>query len=191
MTDKITIRFLKPSDIYPQMLQSFHHKQVISNKWIKKEEHYELIDTHEVREWDTDKRVWITQYLCQQMNRGGFALGAFCGNRMVGFASLDGILKGIPEKYANLTMLFVDDEWRRQGIGKGLFKQICLCAEKMKADKVFISAIPSFDTISFYLKLGCTDAQYIVDSFVDTQQDRYLEYSLKETHNVISSDVDI
>lgn len=180
MTDNIILRVLKPSDIHPQMLQAFHHKQVISSKWIKKEDRYELMDTYEVREWDSGKRVWITQYLWQQMHRGGFVVGAFCDNRMVGFASLDGVLKGIPEKYANLTMLFVDDEWRRQGIGKALFEQICLCAGKMKADKIFISAIPSFDTISFYLKLGCTDAQYVIESFVDTQQDRYLEYALKD-----------
>ena len=73
---------------------------------------------------------------------------------MVGFASLDGILRGESEKYANLTMLFVDDEWKRQGIGKRLFRRICICAQSMNADKIFITTIPSHDTISFYWNMG-------------------------------------
>lgn len=179
MIDSIAIRLLTPSDIYPEMLESFKHKQIISNKWVKTGDHYELAKANEVREWSKDKRVWISQYLCQQMNRGGFAAGAFSHSQMVGFSCLDGILQGILEKYVNLTMFFVDDEWRRKGIGKELFKQMCLCAENMKADKIFISAIPSYETISFYFNMGCSDAQYIIDSFVDTENDRYLEYDLK------------
>ncbi len=178
MTDNITIRVLTPSDIYPEMLESFNRKQIISDKWVKNGERYELTKSYEVREWSCEKRIWISQYLYQQINRGGFAVGAFFNSKIVGFACLDGILQGISEKYANLTMLFVDDEWRRNGIGKKLFKQMCLCAEHMKADRIFISAIPSYDTISFYFNMGCLDAKYIVDSFVDTENDRYLEYNL-------------
>ena len=178
MTDNITIRLLTPSDIYPEMLESFNHKQIISDKWVKNGERYELTKTYEVREWSNEKRIWISQYLYQQMNRGGFAAGAFSNGKIAGFACLDGILQGISEKYVNLTMLFVDDEWRRNGIGKKLFKQMCLCAEHMKADRIFISAIPSYDTISFYFNMGCLDAEYIVQSFVDTENHRYLEYNL-------------
>lgn len=179
MTETITIRFLTPSDIYPEMLESFNHKQIISDKWVKNEKGYELTKTCEVREWNSKKRIWISQYLYQQMNRGGFAAGAFSNSKIVGFACLDGILQGISEKYVNLTLLFVDDEWKRKGIGKRLFREMCLCAEDMGADKIFISAIPSYDTISFYFNMGCLDAEYIVESFVDTENDRYLEYNLK------------
>lgn len=177
MVNDISIRLLTPSDLSPQMLQSFNHRQVISQKWVKHGEHYELTKTNEIREWDADKRVWIPQYLSQQLEKGGAVVGAFSDNQIVGFASLDGVLQG-PEKYCNLTMLFVDDKWRRKGIGKKLFKQICCCAKNIHADKIFISAIPSYDTISFYLNLGCSDAEYAIDSFVDTEYDRYLEYTL-------------
>lgn len=178
MIDTITTRLLTSSDIYPEMLDSFKHKQIISNKWIKNKDHYELTKTNEVREWSDDKKIWISQYLYQQMNRGGFAAGAFFNNKIVGFSCLDGILQGISEKYVNLTMLFVDDEWRRKGVGKNLFHQMCLYAEDMKADKIFISAIPSYETVAFYFNMGCSDARYIIDSFVDTENDRYLEYDL-------------
>ena len=179
MSETITTRLLTFSDIFPEMLDSFKHKQIISDKWVKNGDHYELTKTNEVREWSDDKKIWISQYLYQQMNRGGFAVGAFFNNKIVGFSCLDGILQGISEKYVNLTMLFVDDKWKRKGIGKKLFKQMCLCAEKMKADKIFISAIPSYETVAFYSVMGCSDAREIINIFVDTENDRYLEYDLK------------
>lgn len=179
MISNIIIRLLTPSDTYPEMLGTFQHRQIILNKWVKNGESYELTKAYEIREWSKEKKIWISQYLCQQMNRGGFIVGAFLNNQIVGFACLDGILRGVPEKYVNLTMLFIDDNWRRKGIGKKLFQQMCLYAKNMEADKIFISAIPSYDTISFYFNMGCSDAQYIIDSFIDTEEDRYLEYDLK------------
>ena len=77
MVNDISIRLLTPSDLSPQMLQSFNHRQVISQKWVKHGEHYELTKTNEIREWDVDKRVWIPQYLSQQLERGGAVVGAF------------------------------------------------------------------------------------------------------------------
>lgn len=182
MIDHIVIRLLTPSDLCPEMLESFRHKQTISEKWVKNGDHYELTSTDEVREWSKEKRIWIPQYLRQQLNRGGCAAGAFCDGRIVGFACVDGIVQGATEKYANLTMLFVDDTWRRKGIGKKLFRQMCLCAAKIGADKIFISAIPASDTISFYCSMGCSDAKCIIDGFIDTENDRYMEYDLSGTH---------
>ncbi len=179
MAGNIAIKSLKPSDIRPQMLVSFSHKQVISDKWVKDGGRYELIKSDEIREWSREKRVWISQYLTDQIVRGGFAVGAFYDDRIIGFSSIDGIVRGETEKYVNLTMLFVDDNWQRKGIGGSLFRQTCLCAQKTKADKIFISAIPSYDTISFYFRMGCSDAAYIIDDFVDTEHDRYLEFTLK------------
>ena len=48
----------------------------------------------------------------------------------------------------------------------------------MYADKLFISAIPSFETIAFYFNIGCGDAKEIISEYVDTDQDRYLEFVL-------------
>lgn len=76
-------------------------------------------------------------------------------------------------------MLFVDDRWKRNGVGRCLFCAICKHAGKMTADKLFISAIPAVETIAFYHSMGCEDAIEIIPEFVDTEQDRYLEYSLK------------
>lgn len=183
MNHQITIKTLTPKEMHPGMLKDFNHKQRISEKYIKETDQYKLVKTDELRQWSEEKRVRLSRYLCQQSDRDGAVLGAFSPEgRLVGFASLDGILREAADqsRYANLTMLFVDDAWKRQGIGKRLFEQICQCARDRKADKLFISAISSYDTIAFYFSMGCVDAKAIVDSFIDTEEDRYLEYVLKK-----------
>lgn len=49
----------------------------------------------------------------------------------------------------------------------------------MMADKLFISAIPAVETIAFYFSMGCEDTMEMIPEYVDTEQDRYLEYLLK------------
>ena len=157
------------------MLRTFQHKQLITQKWEKSGDLWQLVSASELREWNDDKREWIPQYLSQQIDRGGSAIGAFVENEIVGFGCVDGILDG---KYANLSMLFVDDDWKRKGIGKTLFQSLCRCAAEIGAEKMFISAISSCETVSFYLHMGCVDAEEIIAEFVDTEQDRYLEFDL-------------
>ena len=57
-----------------------------------------------------------------------------------------------------------------------LFQNAYQYAMILGAEKIFISAIPSVDTIAFYFKMGCVDADEVVSSFVDSKDDRYLEY---------------
>ena len=173
------IKSLNIADISLDLLIHFSHEQMITQKWIKNDGEWKLCDTSELREWSLEKRVWITEYMCQQINRGGTVLGTFYNNILVGFCCLDGILSGKSAKYANLTMLFVDDNWKRNGIGKILFQEARRYAMALGAEKIFISAIPSAETIAFYFKMGCVDTKEIIEEFVDTENDRYLEYNLK------------
>lgn len=194
------IRSLSTLEIVDDFLMDFHHEQKIGIKWEKDNDKWIMAETDILREWDAEKRKWIPVYLREQINRGGFVLGAFQGNRLAGFCSIDGVLHeaGLSAptqgsggdmpfykadrkyRYANLTMLFVDDEMKRNGIGKALFQGIKKCARALQADKLFISAIPAVDTIAFYFKMGCSDAEEIILPFVDTEEDRYLEYLLTE-----------
>ena len=166
------------SDITPDMLLKFNHSQIITKKWVNSNSKWKLVEAPDLREWDKEKRIWITEYLCQQIERGGSTVAAFDGDDLVGFCCIDGYLSGKTAKYANLTMLFVDDKWKRKGIGRKLFHEICMNAAKMGADKLFISAIPSFETIAFYFDMGCEDAKEMILEYIDTEYDRYLEYSL-------------
>lgn len=175
----IKVVALTVNDIPSDMLFNFDHHQIITQKWISSNNEWELAEVYDLREWNKDKRLWITQYLRQQIERGGSVVAAFNEDVLVGFCCVDGSLMGETARYANVTMLFADDKWKRKGVGKKLFYEICKCAKKMKADKLFISAIPSFETVAFYFNMGCEDAKEIIPEYTDTEQDRYLEYTLE------------
>lgn len=176
----ITVKSLSFSDISDNFLTDFSHKQQITAKWEKSNNKWVTVETDVLREWDTEKRKWIPSYLREQTERGGFVLGAFNDDELVGFSSVDGILLGERSKYANLTMLFVDDRFKRKGIGTLLFHCIKSCAADLNAEKLFISAIPSVDTIAFYFSMGCSDADEIIPQFIDNDEDRCLEFPLIE-----------
>ena len=179
----IEITDLNAADIASDMLKSFHHHQIIKKKWVYAGNNWALVDTSDLREWSNEKRIWIPEYLRKQIERGGSVVGAFNGNVLVGFCCIDGFLIGKTAKYANLTMLFVNDESKRKGIGKSLFKAACDCAVKMNADKLFISAVPSLETIAFYFNMGCTDAKEMISEYIDTENDRCLEFRLRQGKN--------
>lgn len=173
------IENISSDSISTDMLINFRHYQIIDQKYRNINGRWEIAKVHELREWNAEKRIWIIKYLCEQIARGGSLVGAFFGDVLVGFCSVDGYLYGETAKYANLTMLFVDDEFKRKGVGKALFKAACKCALVNGADKLFISAIPSVETIAFYFNMGCVDAKEIITNYIDTEDDRYLEYKIR------------
>lgn len=175
---QFVIKQLHTSDISPGLLGTFVHSQKITKKWVKENGAWELTNASILREWSAEKRIWITEYMRHQIDRGGITVGAFICEQLIGFCCVDGMVYGNSAKYANLTMLFVDDNWKRNGIGKFLLQEACEHAKKLGAAKIFISAIPSAETIAFYLKMGCVDATEIVDSFVDSEDDRHLELTV-------------
>lgn len=173
------IKQLQVSDIFPGLLDTFAHYQKITKKWVKTNNNWVIADVSLLREWGAEKKIWITEYMNQQIGRSGTTVGAFYKEQLVGFCCVNGVLSGVSAKYANLTMLFVDDEWKRNGIGKLLFQEARRHAIKLGAERIFISAIPSVETIAFYHKMGCCDANEIVEAFVDSEDDRYLEISVQ------------
>lgn len=173
------IKQLTIADITPGLLDGFVHCQKITRKWVKKNNVWELSEASILREWSNEKRIWIKEYMCQQIDRGGITVGAFFHKQLAGFCCVDGIVSGRLAKYANLTMLFVDDNWKRNGIGKLLLQEARKHACRLGAEKIFISAIPSQETIAFYFKMGCADASEIVEPFVDSEDDRYLYYQCR------------
>lgn len=176
----VEIKNLTTNDIPSDVLLNFRHREIITKKWINQNGQWNLVAASDLREWKQQKRIWISGYLCQQLERGGSVVAAYTGDTLVGFCCADGCLAGKTAKYANMTMLFVDDQWKRKGIGRKLFENICFCAKQMGAEKLFISAVPSFDTIAFYFAMGCVDAGEVIPEYVDTNEDRYLEFSLTD-----------
>ena len=162
--NKLSVTNFTASTIPDDFLKDFAHHQKITRKWVRTDAGWELEDASILREWDAEKRIWLAGYMREKIQNGGTVMAAF-----------------LPEgQLANLLLLFVDDRFKRHGIGRLLLQEACRYAKKLGAEKLFLSAIPSEDTIAFYQNMGCVDAKEIVNPFVDDEEDRLMEITTKD-----------
>jgi len=111
---------------------------------------------------------------------GGFAIGAFANDCMVGFISVNRDIFGVQFKHVLLDQLFVDNKHQGQGIGKELFRLAVEKAKEWDVDKFYICAGSSEDTLGFYKSLGCVPAAEINKKLAANDvNDLQLEYNLR------------
>ena len=115
--------------------------------------------------------------LKETFENGGFAVGAFDKEKLVGFCSINRGLFGKQYKYALLDQLFISNGYRGRGIGKTLFFMTVETAKSWEADKFYICAGSSEDTLAFYISLGCENAKEVNQAlFEQDENDIQLEY---------------
>jgi GNAT superfamily N-acetyltransferase len=117
--------------------------------------------------------------LQQTILDGGYALGAFDGERLIGIATLNRAEFGIQFKHVLFDQLFVSLEYRGKGVGKELFRYCVTQARKWMVDKIYICAGSAEETIAFYYAIGCIEAVKINQALYDEDpNDLQLEYTL-------------
>ncbi len=95
------------------------------------------------------------------LGRGGTAWGAFDGDRLVGVASIDGIPIDSSDDTINMPLLHVSNGYRRQGIGTRLFDLAADRAREMGARRMYVSGMPSENSIHFYTRRGCHSTDHV------------------------------
>ena len=85
------------------------------------------------------------------LHRGGVMLGAFDGQRLVGFAIYR---PDLSEETAELSALHVTKSHRRRGIGSALAGKIIQLAEADGAKKLYVSSAPTAAAVNFYKDHG-------------------------------------
>lgn len=80
-------------------------------------------------------------------------------NRMIGLAAVSNHPIGSTGQYRQLALLHVSADVRGNDIGRALFIRACGEARALGAQKLYISAHSSEETIAFYRRMGCTEAQ--------------------------------
>ena len=78
-------------------------------------------------------------------------LGAFDGDLLVGIA---GLCYNLTETMAQLTTMFVSNDYRRQGIATRLAAEIFRLAREGGATGLYVSATPSESAVGFYRSHG-------------------------------------
>lgn len=102
--------------------------------------------------------------------------GAFCGNALKGFASVESALFGSAQEYLDLSCIHISEDMRGKGIGSILFDTAKDWAKKKGGKKLYISSHSAVETQAFYNAMGCVDAQEYNQHHVELEPyDRQLE----------------
>jgi len=110
---------------------------------------------------------------------GGWVFGAFDGGKLVGVASLENRFRGNLHRYCKMDILFVSREHRRQGIASELMGKCLGAARKIGADRLYISATESKNTVDFYMKRGARPVEELdAELFRLEPEDIHLEVSV-------------
>jgi predicted N-acetyltransferase YhbS len=151
-----------------------HHVYYLENgKLVLKPEYYN------VQGWPPGEPEQYTPILVDCFNRGGSFYGLFDKAKLIGAAVLENKFIGQNKDRLQLKFLHISRSYRKQGLGKILFTQAVQKAKEMKAQKLYISATPSENTINFYLNLGCVVTPEIDEELFELEpEDIHLEYTI-------------
>ena len=137
----------------------------------------------EINWWDKNLPDGYENHLAalkEVFEEGGFVVGAFDGEKLIGFCCIYREIFGDLYKYVLLDQLFISTEYQRKGIGKKLF---FMCVEQAKirgADKFYICSGSAEETLAFYIALGCEEVKEINPEInEECENDIQLEYDFK------------
>lgn len=148
----------------------------IKNAWRKVNGEYKLVEIN----W-TDYELpnglpWHLEHFRNTLMNGGYAFGCFNNNILIGYCTLERDIFGVSSKYVLLDQLFVSKDFRNKRVGRHLVSMCMEQARKIGADKLFICAGSSENTIAFYKKIGCVDADEVrQDLYEEDPRDIQLE----------------
>ncbi len=134
-------------------------------------EHYDL------QGWLPGEPEQYTAIFVDCFDRGGTFYGMFQNTDLIGVAVLENKFIGKNKDQLQLTFLHISRTFRKQGLGKKLFRKAVEKAQEMNARKLYISATPSENTVNFYINAGCVVTQEIDQELFELEpEDIHLEY---------------
>ncbi|MDE6881370.1 MAG: GNAT family N-acetyltransferase [Oscillospiraceae bacterium] len=163
----------------PTSLDGFVRRQEVEECWRKRDGRWMLLPIAYVEDWNLEDRRRRAESILQCVKDGGIAYGAWEGEQLIGFAQLSGPRFGSREQYIDLARFHVSAPFRRQGIGKELFRRACQGARELGAKKLYISAHSAKEPMAAYYAYGCVEAEEIYWPLAKKEPcDVQLEYPL-------------
>ena len=155
--------------------------QWIEKAWRDVDGHLELVSINYMENDWPDGYETYRDELKNTIISGGVAVGAFNEKDcLVGFVTINHSFFGKTARYLLLESMFVSRPYRGSGLGRELFEHCANQAYEWGADKLYLCAASSEDTIAFYKSVGCVNAEEINQELFDRDhRDIQLEYDLK------------
>jgi len=172
------IKVLTYDNFRTDSLDGFIRHQEVTECWRCEEGEWQLQPIAFTEDWDLLRLREEAADLLRTMDEGNPVIGAFDGEKVVGYAQLGECL-GSRGQYIELVGFHVSEPYRGQGIGRRLFSAICDAARAAGADKLYISAHSSRESQAAYCALGCIHAQEVDAAHADAEPcDVQMEYTL-------------
>jgi predicted N-acetyltransferase YhbS len=162
------------------LLWSIDRSEVIDHIYYHRNGALVLVPEHfDMQGWPQGEAESFMPLLVDCYDRGGTFWGAFDCTRLVGAAVLESEFIGSERDQLQLVFLHVSRSFRRSGLGRTLFGMAVEKARSLGARRLYISATPSHNTITFYLTLGCVVTQEVDARLFELEpEDIHLEYTI-------------
>ncbi|SFC23366.1 Ribosomal protein S18 acetylase RimI [Alkalibacterium subtropicum] len=170
---------LNTSDLSLDLFSHFDRFQEVTRCWRFEKDKWLLKDIAFKEQWDKKDYESLTEDLKGTLAASGVVIGVFKEGKLVGFSSVENERLGSKHQYLQLSSLHISYGYRHKGLGKKLFDLSSREAKKMGAEKLYISAHSSEETIAFYKNVGCKEAEEYSEKLVaDEPFDCQLEYKV-------------
>ena len=157
----------------------FQRRQNVTKCWRKVNGEWMIKDIAFIDDWTEQEYNELITYLKYIIQIEGVVIGAFLEEQLKGFASVEPQLFGSHTQYMDLSHIYVSEDMRRKGIGKGLFQKVTDYARIHGARKLYISAHSAVESQAFYPSMGCMEAEEYNLLHVEKEPcDCQLEYRL-------------
>lgn len=180
----IRIRRIKEKTLSEALFTEFNRHQEVTRCFRARGGKWLICDIGFTEEWGENEKKELVRCLANTLKTGGIIYGAFDGNRLVGFMSVEKQRFGSKNQYVELSSLHVDADYRRYGLGKQLFECAVSSASSLGAKKLYISGHSSVESQAFYRKMGCVEALEFNPECLEREPcDCQLEYALERKTN--------
>jgi N-acetylglutamate synthase-like GNAT family acetyltransferase len=177
--ENVEFKELSPYDVNNNLLDNFNRYQEVKKCYVKNNGEWIVKSNEYIENWDQNKKHDVINNFSNTIKEGGFVIGAYDNNKLIGFSVLLNKIFG-KNKYIELKYIHVSFGYRNKGIGKILFELCIRKAKDIGIKRIYISANSSEETQRFYLGIGCIDALEINKKAAeDEPYDRQMEYIIE------------
>ena len=161
-------------------LWSIDRAEVIEGAYQREGDALVLKPAHiDVKGWPPGESDLYGPILLDCFDHGGTLYGAFEGDTLVGAVVLESRFIGRRKDQLQLKFLHVSRRQRRSGLGRALFEKAVARARELGAQRLYISATPSENTVGFYLHRGARATDDVDPAlFALEPEDIHLEYAI-------------
>ena len=161
MSTEIRYQRLNADNFTGYSLDDFVRHQTVTECWRKIAGDWKLVPNVYEENWSQVQCREIAEDMVHNTNLDQTGIGAFDGERIIGFVTVSHRIFGDVARYVQLVCFQISEEYRHQGIGRKLFSMACEEARRLGADKLYISAHSSKESQAAYRALGCTPAEEV------------------------------